>query len=482
MKHSMMGFRYACTQYLSTLSLMTLRPYGREVGVAQPTEKKKGELIEEIVGILTGEITPVARATKGAPVKDDFVDPKIAQKIEEFRKEFLPSAPRISERPINRNENVVVFRDGDAPEIEEDRIYYGQLEAFNSVPCLMPLDGELCSETIFIEVEEIHRNNLREGDVVGATLFRNNGSLICGDIQTINGVKCGDVRRFMFECEASVYPNERLRFNENPALTPERKYLDWLLPISVGQRCLIASPPKAGKSKFLLNLLKNLLGKEDEQCEVFALLIDQSPELISSYCELLPENNLIVTTYEAEEVEHVFMAEFMLKRMKRFAEMGRNVVLIVDSLTRIARAYNDTDFSLGGKCLPCGLESKTLHYIKKFFGAARKFAKNGSLTMVASVSYGTGDEIDDVIYSELSSVAGGEIRLCDELALKRQFPAVDLLRSHFEQSQEMIDERQIECDRLLRQKALQQLSVGEVHEMIVSSASIEELCQKLRKL
>ena len=88
MKHSMMGFRYACTQYLSTLSLMTLRPYGREVGVAQPTEKKKGELIEEIVGILTGEITPVARATKGAPVKDDFVDPKIAQKIEEFRKEI----------------------------------------------------------------------------------------------------------------------------------------------------------------------------------------------------------------------------------------------------------------------------------------------------------------------------------------------------------------------------------------------------------
>ena len=481
MRYSMTGFRYACTQYLSTLSIMTLRAYGREVGVSKPTEKKKGELIEEIVGILTGDVTPVARATKGAPVKDDFVDPKIERAIEEFRKEFLPSSPQISDKPDRWKPDMIVFRSGEQEAIPEDRIFHGQLEAFDSVPCLMPLDGDLFEERMLIEIEQIRRYNMREGDVIGTTAFCDKKKLISAEIQTINGEPCKNINRFVFETEPSVYPNERLPLLEREEVSSEQKFLDWLLPIGLGQRCLISSPPKAGKSKFLLNVLKSL-DRKDNECEVFALLIDQSPELISAYRDILPTGNLIATTYDSDEDMHIFMAEFMLKRMKRFAEMGRNVVLLVDSLSRIARAYNDSEFSLGGKLLPCGLESKTLHYIKKFFGAARKFAKRGSLTMIATVSFGTGDELDDVLYSEISSVAGGEIRLCDELALKRQFPAVDLMRSHFEQSQELLDEQRVECDRLLRQKALQLMALGQVHEMIVSSSSLADLCERLRKL
>lgn len=487
MRYSLTEFRCACVQYLSTISLMSLRSYGRHVGVAAPTEKKKLELIDEIVGILTGELQPVARATKGAPVKDDFVDPKIELKIAQLRREYLtePEPNPIGMFTSEERESFLVFNDSAFAENEEDgicsSIFRGQLESFKNVPCLLPLDGDLQKPKLVIRVEDIHAKGLCEGDVVACYAEQYNDYLLVSKINTINGLVVGTGSRFKFEEEPLLSPNVKLPIANNKNPTAEEKYLDWLLPIGIGQRCLVSSSPKTGKSNFLFNLMKSI-SRETSKYEVFALLIDQSPELIARYRNAMPSENVIATTYDADADMHVFMAEFMLKRMKRFAEVGRNVILIVDSLSKIAHAYNDTEFSMGGKCLPCGLETKTLHYIKKFLATARSFGEKGSLTMIASVSFGTGDEADDILYSELSAVAGGEIRLCEGLAVKRLFPAIDLLRSHFEGGDALMDQQRLTCDRLLRQKVLPKMEADEVHRLILSCDSLDELCERLEKL
>ena len=186
---------------------------------------------------------------------------------------------------------------------------------------------------------------------------------------------------------------------------------------------------------------------------------------------------MVATSYEDEAVRHVFAAEFLFKRAKRMAEMGWEVVLIVDSLSQIAKAYNETDFSLGGKLLPCGLESKTMHYIKKYFGTARCFAEHGSLTIIGGVSFGTGDAADDALYSELSSVANAEIRLSEELSRRRIFPAVDVALSYSECAEKLFNPQEREAETAFRKRILNGQEEDAARQLLADSNTIEEFCK-----
>ncbi len=481
------GFKNACLECLDAFSLHQLRIYGRTIGVDVPTKKKKGELIADIVAVLAGELAPIERSKRGAPVKDERVDPLIEQAIAKQRYVWFAGV----EPPVHltyfeskmRNPLVVHSSDNSMTyeQYHAQTIYEGQLEVINEVPCLVDKRGGLDTERLIVSIELIRQYGLREGDVITCHAFEKMGVWAARNVLTINGLVTGTESRFNYD-EAEVgYPREKIPFHAENNQLPVAKYMDFVLPLGYGQRCLIASAPKAGKSVFLRDMAKCLSTRSSYR-KFLALLSDQSPELISSYQAFMEPGNLVATSFDEEPDRHVYTAELLLKRAKRLAEMGYDVVLLVDSLSKLAKAYNDTCFSDGGKVLPCGLESKTVHYIKKYFGSARAFAEKGSLTIIGSVGFATGDAVDDVLYSELSSVANAEIRLSDSLAKQRLFPAVDVSTSYSDAVESIFIKEEKEAEFAFRCQVLPSIGEGSGQALVLNSANFDEFYQKTKNL
>ena len=478
------GFKNACIECLDNFSLGQLRAYGRSIGVDVPTKKKKGELILAIVALLSGEVRPIERSTRGAPVKDDYVEPAIVQAIARQRFVWFADVEEkaeysgfdLSDFPaslmVSSPKKRLTLKN-----YHEEEIFCGQLEMIEGVPCLVNKSGDLTLDKLPVSVELIRQYGLREGDVITCHAYEKMGVWAAKNVLSINNVSAGTEKRFIYNEAKIVQPEYRIDFTKDAPKCVAGKYFDYLLPLGHGQRCLIASAPKAGKSEFLFDLTKSLL-RNMRASQVFVLLIDQSPELISRYQSLSGLENFMATTFEAEPENHIFAAEFLLRRAKRYAEMGQRVVFIVDSLSKLAKAYNETADSAGGKTLPCGLENKTVHYIKKFFGAARAFLNTHSLTMVGSISFNTGDSIDDVLYSSLAAVANAEIRLSEALARRRIFPAVDLDVSHCDFSDKLMFEEHKKAERCFREKVMPSLDEAELNEFILGCATFEEFYQK----
>ena len=230
--------------------------------------------------------------------------------------------------------------------------------------------------------------------------------------------------RIRFEEGNARYPREKIAFvSQEQSAGVTEKYFDWLFPIGKGQRACVIAPPKSGKTTLLQTLAKAAKAN-NSGLTVLGLLVDHSPETVNAFRSVLSTDNLVYTTYEETPERQVYAAEFMLKRAKRFVEHGKDVLLVVDSLSALARAFNDTELSSGGKRLPSGLESKTVQYIKRFLGAARCLEEGGSLTILGALSCDTGNPADELICSELSAVANWEIYLDSELAKRRIYPAV----------------------------------------------------------
>jgi len=271
----------------------------------------------------------------------------------------------------------------------------------------------------------VARYALRDGDVVTCDAAQGKNAFIVSTVTEINGESVATFKRQegveAFPCE----PTQALTLYDGAQVAyPSCKYLQWLAPIRKGQRCCVIAPPKTGKSR-LLQELAHAIQALNPQTTVLALLIDQPLEAVGQFAQFLPQENLLYTTYEEEADRQVFVAGFALNRAKRLAESGKDVVLIVDSFNGLAKAYNDTEDSVGGKTLPCGLESKTLQYIKKYLSVARCIGEKGTLTMIGTATTETGNPFDDIIASEIAPTVNYEIRLNEEMAYKRLYPALD---------------------------------------------------------
>ncbi len=479
-------FRFAVKEYLNSIRLFELRSYGRFVGVQTPTEKKKGELIEDILSVLIGETPPVERSKRGAPVKNDSVDPKIIYKIEDLKKTYLPDGIREEEsffafEPTKKPMLVVNDSEGKSlKDLKNKEIYSGQIATVDGVSRLVPLNGELDYRKIVVSVELIRKNDLREGDIVTCYADSRPPCLYATEILSRNGYASDSRARKKFDETAVAYSSEKVRFVSEKDDSIAAKYFEWLLPIGKGRRGLLLSPPKAGKT-FLLKRLVEAAKEANPKLTVYALLLDQAPETIGEFRKILPADQLVYTTYEDSAEKHIFAAEFLLNRAKRQAEDEKDVLLVVDSLTALLRAYNETDLSSGGKTYSCGLESKTVHYIKKYFGSARNFEKGGSLTVLGALSVQTGNPADDFAATELLSVANLKISLSGELAAKRIFPALDFLSSDAEQPERLLSETERECDYLLRNGYFQKKSFVDFLLLLKASQTVEELREKMKK-
>ncbi len=432
-------FKLACAKYLTAnVDIGGLRAYGRRVGVPEPTKLNKQPLVEKIVAILCGELAPEERSKRGAPLKNDYVDPAIVQAVDDLRAQYLHYAeePSFAERYAqflkeNKSGLKLVFKENDdAKDVDWKEtlplIYRGQLQMFDGLAVLLPLDCKDSNEKILVATQLIHEYDLREGDVISCEVQKGAQALVATKIHTVNEIAVNELKRNHFETAEVMYPKQTMAL-----YTPQTsnivlgKYIDWLVPMFKGQRCLIRSVPKAGKTALMFQLA-DAMQKANVADKLFVLLNGQLPEVISQYRKKIPSENLLYSSYEDEPEKQVFVAEYLLKRAKRYAETGKHVVILIDSINALANAFNETKESMGGKVLAGGLESKTLQFIKKFFGAARTFEKGGSLTICTTVCMQSGNPADDVLCNELSTIANYQLTLHEHLAMQRIYPAIQL--------------------------------------------------------
>lgn len=284
-------------------------------------------------------------------------------------------------------------------------------------------------EDVYVSPSQIRRFNMQTGDKVrGITRHPKTGEkfralLFVQKVNDENPETC--INRKSFVNLTPIYPEERLTLEKSQNEISTR-LIDLISPIGKGQRGLIVAPPKAGKT-ILLKSVANSIAKNYPDVELIVLLIDERPEEVTDMRESI-DGDVIYSTFDQVASHHVKVAEMVLNRAQRLVEHGKDVVILLDSITRLARAYNLT-ISPTGRTLSGGLDPGALHGPKKFFGAARNIRQGGSLTILATALVETGSRMDDVIFEEFKGTGNMELHLDRKLAEKRIFPAVDIYRS-----------------------------------------------------
>ena len=282
---------------------------------------------------------------------------------------------------------------------------------------------------VYVSPSQIRRFNMKTGDKVrGITRHPKTGEKFRAllFVQKINDEDPETaIQRKAFETLTPIYPQERLTLEKQPNEISTR-LIDLISPIGKGQRGLIVAPPKAGKT-ILLKSVANSIVKNYPDVELIVLLIDERPEEVTDMKESI-NADVIYSTFDQVSSHHVKVAEMVLNRAQRLVEHGKDVVILLDSITRLARAYNLT-ISPTGRTLSGGLDPGALHGPKKFFGAARNIRQGGSLTLLATALVETGSRMDDVIFEEFKGTGNMELNLDRKLAEKRIFPAVDIYKS-----------------------------------------------------
>ena len=282
---------------------------------------------------------------------------------------------------------------------------------------------------VYVSPSQLRRFNMKTGDKVrGITRHPKTGEKFRAllFVQKINDEDPETaIQRKAFETLTPIYPQERLTLEKQPNEISTR-LIDLISPIGKGQRGLIVAPPKAGKT-ILLKSIANSIVKNYPDVELIVLLIDERPEEVTDMKESI-DADVIYSTFDQVSSHHVKVAEMVLNRAQRLVEHGKDVVILLDSITRLARAYNLT-ISPTGRTLSGGLDPGALHGPKKFFGAARNIRQGGSLTILATALVETGSRMDDVIFEEFKGTGNMELNLDRKLAEKRIFPAVDIYKS-----------------------------------------------------
>ena len=269
-------------------------------------------------------------------------------------------------------------------------------------------------------------------------------------------------KRIKFDDLTPIYPNERIHLETNPNEYSMR-IIDLMSPIGKGQRGMIVAPPKVGKTT-LLKKIANSISKNNPEIELIVLLIDERPEEVTDMRRSI-KGDVIYSTFDELPEHHVKVAEMVLERAKRLTEQNKDVVILLDSITRLARAYNLVIPS-SGRTLSGGLDPNALHKPKKFFGAARNIENGGSLTILATALIETGSRMDDVIFEEFKGTGNMEIHLDRGLSEKRIFPAIDINKSGTRREELLLTQREMEVVFALR-KAMSTRSVADVTEQLI---------------
>lgn len=322
-------------------------------------------------------------------------------------------------------------------------------------------------EDIYVSPSLIRRLGLRNGDSIsGLVRYPNPGeryfALVA--IETLNGLKPEQVRhRPNFDKLTPLYPSQK--FNLEDATSKDRtgQVVDLVAPLGKGQRCMLVAPPKAGKT-MMMKAIAHAIEDKHPEVTLLVLLIDERPEEVTDM-ERSVKGEVISSTFDEPAQRHVQVSEMVIEKAKRLVEMGKDVVILLDSLTRLARAYN-TVVPSSGKVLTGGVDANALQKPKRFFGAARKIEEGGSLTIIATALIDTGSRMDEVIFEEFKGTGNSELWLDRKLVEKRTYPAIDIAKSGTRHEEMLFAEDELQKIWILR-RILQPMGVVESMEFLL---------------
>ena len=344
-----------------------------------------------------------------------------------------PTERRAHNREFTSDESEVAAVREDLSSIDSGNIAEGILEVMPDGFGFIRSDNYLPGENdVYVSPSQIRRFNLKTGDIVtGSTRVKTEREKFSAllYVTKVNGFPPSEAqKRVSFENLTPIFPNERLRL-ERPGASVAMRVVDVISPIGKGQRGMIVSQPKAGKTTLLKEIAKSIKVNNPEM-HLIILLIDERPEEVTDIKEAIEGDNVevIYSTFDELPEHHKRVSEMVIERAKRLVEYGNDVMILLDSITRLARAYNLT-VAPSGRTLSGGLDPAALHMPKRFFGAARNMRNGGSLTILATALVDTGSKMDDVVFEEFKGTGNMELVLDRKLSEKRIFPAIDIVKS-----------------------------------------------------
>ena len=456
---------------LDGLTLLELKKLAKENNIRNISKLNKEELIEVLKSVENNNFEKDDEIDEYEENEDEFIEEK-----EEPRRRYDAS----DDEADLEDQNSIAYQVNN----EEDEIIEGILEVLPDGYGFLRGDNYLSSpKDVYISPIQIRRFRLVTGDLVkGISRYKEGEKfpslIFVGEVNGEHPEKAA--KRTRFEDLTPVYPDERLRLETVP-LNYATRMIDIISPIGKGQRGLIVAQPKAGKTT-LLKEIANSISANNPECELIMLLIDERPEEVTDMKRSI-KGQVIYSTFDELPEHHAKVAEMVIERAKRLVEQKKDVVILLDSITRLARAYNLV-VPASGRTLSGGIDPASLHKPKKFFGAARNIENGGSLTILATALTETGSRMDDVIFEEFKGTGNMEVLLDRSLAEKRIFPAIDINRSNTRREDLLLDENELEVAGLIR-KAMNNLPAAESTEQILkiikTTKNNKEFLDKVKK-
>ncbi len=357
----------------------------------------------------------------------------------------------------------------------------GVLEIMNEGIGFLRSNYRIGPEDVYVSQAQLRRYDLRSGDLVIGHVRppreseRHYGLL---KVESINGLTPDEARkRVRFEALTPIFPNYRLNLEHDPKNLATRM-INLIAPIGGGQRAMIVSPPKAGKTTILKDIANAIAVNHPEVRQIMSL-IGERPEEVTDMDRSV-EAEVIASTFDEPVNAHVRMAEVSLDRAKRLVENGLDVVILMDSLTRLARAYNMV-VNPSGRTLSGGMDPSALYPPKRFFGAARNLEDGGSLTIIATAMVDTGSRLDDVVYEEFKGTGNMELHLSRRLQERRIFPAIDIERSSTRREELLMDRETLQRSWLMRRMYLQMVANPPQGAGMDTAVATEAILQRMEK-
>ena len=460
-----------------SLALVNLKEIAKARGIKGASAMKKADLVEAM--LLEDE-----REKEREKEKEEVKEPEQKERDNAAGKKISMARKPADKRGENNADEEKFPSDLDSG-ITAHGILEVMPDGFGFIRSENYLPGE---NDVYVAPSQIRRFNLKTGDILeGNTRIKTQNEKFSAllYVKTINGYT-PDVaaRRCNFEDMTPIFPNERLKL-EIPGASVSMRMMDLMSPVGKGQRGMIVSPPKAGKTTLLKEVAKSVK-RNSPGVHLIILLIDERPEEVTDIKEAIegPNVEVIYSTFDELPEHHKRVSEMVIERAKRLVEHKKDVMILLDSITRLTRAYNLT-VPPSGRTLSGGLDPAALHMPKRFFGAARNMRGGGSMTILATAMVGTGSKMDDVVYEEFKGTGNMEMVLDRKLSEKRMFPAIDIPKSSTRREDLLLSGEEQEAMNIMR-KALNSLKPEEAVEKILDifskTRNNEEFVQMVKKI
>ena len=449
-----------------SLSAVVLRDLAKARGLKNISGMKKSDLVD----LMVAEDERQGRE-ENTKQREQTPQREQAQREQISQREQAQQRPAREPRETREGKGESTAADETISNLDSGIMANGILEVmpdgYGFIRCENYLPGE---NDVYVSPSQIRKFNLKTGDIVaGNTRVKTQQEKVSAllYVSSVNGYHPSVAqKRKNFEDLTPIFPNRRIRL-ERPGCSVAMRIVDLVSPIGKGQRGMIVSQPKAGKTTLLKEIAKSVT-KGNPDMHLIILLIDERPEEVTDIKEAIVGENVevIYSTFDELPEHHKRVSEMVIERAKRLVEHGKDVMILLDSITRLARAYNLT-VPPSGRTLSGGLDPAALHMPKRFFGAARNMREGGSLTILATALVDTGSKMDDVVFEEFKGTGNMELVLDRKLSEKRVFPAIDIVKSGTRRDDLLLEPEEQEAVEIMR-KAINGMRTDEAVENILN--------------